>query len=106
MPRRMPVVFLPHGGGPWPFADLGVPRAETEALSAYLRSLRALAPPRAVLCVTAHWEAAVPTVSTAAKPSLLYDYHGFPPETYRLRWDAPGEPSVAARARALLRRGR
>ncbi|HEX7602935.1 MAG TPA: hypothetical protein VF316_15065 [Polyangiaceae bacterium] len=20
---RMPVVFLPHGGGPWPFVELG-----------------------------------------------------------------------------------
>jgi len=29
---RMPVVFVPHGGGPWPFVDLGFPRDEVETL--------------------------------------------------------------------------
>lgn len=99
---RLPVIFLPHGGGPWPFADLGIPKAEHDALTRYLQSLRGVAAPKAVLCVTAHWEAAAPTVSTAKNPFLYYDYFGFPPETYRLRWPAPGDPTLARRVRALL----
>jgi hypothetical protein len=53
---RMPVVFFPHGGGPWPFVDLGAPKAEVDALTAYLRSVRAVprTPPRGLLVVSAH----------------------------------------------------
>ena len=101
---RMPVTFLPHGGGPWPFVEMGLDRREVEELSAYLRSVSALpkTPPKAILVISAHWEARVPTVMTAARPPMLYDYYGFPPESYQLQWPAPGEPVVAARVRELL----
>lgn len=101
---RQPVVFLPHGGGPWPFVDLGMPRSEVDGLAAYLRGVRSVpkAPPRALLVVSAHWEEAVPTVMTSTRPPMLYDYHGFPEETYRLTWPAPGEPALAARVQGLL----
>ncbi len=101
---RLPVVYLPHGGGPWPFVDMGFDKTELDALAAYLRSLKQLpaTPPRAILVVSAHWEEAVPTVMTAARPPMLYDYYGFPPESYTITWPAPGEPAVAARVRELL----
>jgi aromatic ring-opening dioxygenase catalytic subunit (LigB family) len=54
------------------------------------------------LVISAHWEAPVPTVMTSARPPMLYDYYGFPPESYTLQWPAPGEPALAARVRALL----
>lgn len=101
----MPVAFVPHGGGPWPFVKtpFGSP-AELDGLAAYLRSVRALpkAQPRALLVVSAHWEEAVPTVMTSPRPPMLYDYHGFPPESYEITWPAPGAPEVAARVQALL----
>lgn len=102
--ERMPVAFLPHGGGPWPFVDLGLDRAEMDELAAYLRHVRAIpkAAPRALLVVSAHWEQAVPTVMTAARPPMLYDYYGFPPESYQITWPAPGDPALAARVRKLL----
>ncbi len=103
--RRVPVVYLPHGGGPWPFVDLGFgDRAELDALAGYLRDLAALPAekPRAILMVSAHWEERVPTVMTGERPPLLFDYYGFPPESYRLTWPAPGHPPLAARVRELL----
>jgi aromatic ring-opening dioxygenase catalytic subunit (LigB family) len=103
---RMPVVFLPHGGGPWPFVDLGmVSRPEVEELAGYLRSLRALpkTPPKALLVISAHWEERVPTLMTSPKPPMLYDYYGFPPASYQITWPAPGQPALAARVRELLR---
>jgi aromatic ring-opening dioxygenase catalytic subunit (LigB family) len=101
---RLPTTFLPHGGGPWPFVDLGVPAAEVRSLKGFLSGLLASLParPRAILVVTAHWEAAVPTVSTGAAPGLLYDYYGFPPAAYALSWPAPGSPEVAAEVVAAL----
>ena len=101
---RMPVAFVPHGGGPWPFVDMGMPRSEVDELATYLRALHTLpkAPPRALLVVSAHWEAPVPTVMTGQRPPILYDYYGFPPESYAITWPAPGDPALAARVQALL----
>lgn len=103
---RMPTVFLPHGGGPWPFMDdrvFGAP-GMWDQLAAYLRDLRVVPPrrPDAVLVVSAHWEAAVPTLMSAASPPMLYDYSGFPPETYEVQWPAPGAPDLVEETRALL----
>jgi aromatic ring-opening dioxygenase catalytic subunit (LigB family) len=100
---RLPVVYLPHGGGPWPFVDLGFgDRAELDALAAYLRSIATLAKPKAVLAVSAHWEEPVPTVMTGEHPPLLFDYYGFPPAAYELTWPAPGDVELAQRVRGLL----
>src|SRR4051794_29275474 len=39
----LPVVFVPHGGGPWPFVELPFgSKAELNELSEYLQSLRTL----------------------------------------------------------------
>ena len=103
--HRLPVAYLPHGGGPWPFVDLNMgTRSELDALAAYLRSVKTLSAtaPRAVLMVSAHWEEPAPTVMTAARPPMLYDYYGFPEEAYRITWPAPGQPALAARVRELL----
>jgi aromatic ring-opening dioxygenase catalytic subunit (LigB family) len=98
-------VYLPHGGGPWPFVDCGFgSQPELDALRAYLASLASItaAPPRALVVVSAHWEEPRPTLMTAAAPPLLYDYGGFPPEAYALRWPAPGAPWLAPRVEGLL----
>ncbi|MCB9530298.1 MAG: dioxygenase [Myxococcales bacterium] len=102
----MPAIFVPHGGGPWPFMDLeryGM-AGGYDALETYLRGLSISLPrrPSALLVVSAHWEAPVPTVMTSTNPPMLYDYSGFPPETYELSWPAPGAPEVAERTRELL----
>jgi aromatic ring-opening dioxygenase catalytic subunit (LigB family) len=103
-PSRMPVVFIPHGGGPWPFVEMGMPKDDINRLADYLRSVRNVpsSPPRALLVVSAHWEEDVPTVMTSDRPPILYDYYGFPPESYEITWPAPGAPDVAARVRERL----
>jgi len=101
----MPVVFLPHGGGPWPFIEMPIgSRAELNDLARYLRSLASLPqmPPRALLVVSGHWEESLPTVMSSPRPPMLYDYYGFPPESYTIEWPAPGNPDLAGRVRELL----
>ena len=101
---RFPTAFIPHGGGPWPFVDMGIPQSELEPLATYLRSLPDLPPepPRALLVVSAHWEEPVPTVMTSEAPDMLFDYYGFPDAAYELQWPAPGSPVLAERVRELL----
>jgi aromatic ring-opening dioxygenase catalytic subunit (LigB family) len=97
-----PVLFLPHGGGPLPL--LGDPRHA--ALIDFLRTIGAeLGRPSAILVISAHWEAGVPTLTTGAHPALIYDYAGFPEEAYRITYPAPGAPALAADIRQLLRDG-
>jgi aromatic ring-opening dioxygenase catalytic subunit (LigB family) len=103
MAAKQPTFFLPHGGGPCFFMDWDPPDTFTR-LEAFLRGLIATLPerPKAVLLVTAHWEAPAFTVSNAAHHPLLFDYYGFPPHTYELTYPAPGDPALAQRVRDLL----
>ena len=103
---RLPTVYLPHGGGPWPWMDMPALATdhEKQALTRYLAGLVATLPhrPKAMVVVSAHWEERVPTVMTHPHPPMFYDYYGFPPETYQITWPAPGDPRLAARVRGLL----
>jgi aromatic ring-opening dioxygenase catalytic subunit (LigB family) len=97
MTTRQPTFFLSHGGGPWPWLD-GEFRRDFDWLEASLKALPAQLParPRAVLAVSGHWEAPGFTVSSAARPGMVYDYSGFPEHTYHISYPAPGAPDLAA----------
>lgn len=101
--QRQPSLFIAHGGGPCFFMDWQ-PADTWDNLAAWLRTISDALPvrPKALLVVSAHWEASEPTVTSAAQPVLLYDYSGFPAHTYQLQWPAPGSPALAARVRELL----
>lgn len=102
----MPTIYLPHGGGPWPWtpAFTAALASDYVPLRAYLEELPRALPsrPTGIVVVSAHWEASLPTVITSEQPTMLYDYHGFPADTYAIRWDAPGSPQLAAKVRQLL----
>ena len=75
-----------------------------ESLRAWLAGLIPALPetPAALLVATAHWEADPVRITASAAPDLVYDYSGFPPETYEITWPAPGSPELAARTGDLL----
>lgn len=103
MPARQPTFFIPHGGGPCFF--MPDPAGHWTGMGAFLRSLpgRLAERPAAILVVSAHWETDGFRIASGSGRPLIYDYYGFPPETYEIRYDAPGAPEVAAAASALLR---
>lgn len=100
---RMPAFYIPHGGGPCFFMDWNPPHA-WDKTAEFLRSVAPSLPrrPRAILLISAHWLEPVFTVGSAARPTLIYDYYGFPAHTYQLRYDAPGDPALAASVLRLL----
>jgi len=106
--QRFPTLFIPHGGGPCFFMDppLGQP-GMWDQMAAYLRAIdNSLGTrPKALLVISGHWDSAKPKVNNSPKHSLLFDYYGFPEYTYQLTWPAPGSPTLAARARDLLKAG-
>jgi aromatic ring-opening dioxygenase catalytic subunit (LigB family) len=100
--ERLPTYFLSHGGGPWPWLD-GPFRRQFDRLEASLRDIaRDVGKPRAVLVISGHWEEDRPTVQAGERPGMVYDYSGFPPHTYSIRYGAPGSPAVASRVKELL----
>ena len=104
-PKRQPVIFLPHGGGPCFFMDWTWGRPDTwHATQKFLEGLAATLPekPKALVVVSGHWEEADFTAGAAQRPELIFDYSGFPEHTYRLTWAAPGEPALAEHVAALL----
>ncbi len=87
------ILYLPHGGGPLPL--LGDPGHQ--AMKQFLEAIPArLGQPEAIVVISAHWETDTVTVTTGARPELIYDYYGFPEESYRLSYPAPGHPALAA----------
>lgn len=99
----LPVYFISHGGGPWPWMKAQTGGAY-DRLEASLQAMPAQVGvvPSAILMVSAHWEEDEFTVMAAAEPPMIYDYSGFPPHTYDIRYGAPGAPALAERVRALL----
>lgn len=93
------VFFIPHGGGPLPLMDdPGYAR-----LAEMLKGLHAdVAGAKAIILVTAHWETERPTLAVSERPGMLYDYNGFPEETYRLNYPAPGAPELANKVAETL----
>ena len=100
---RMPTWFVPHGGGPCFFMDWNPPHAWNR-MGDFLKGLASTLPqrPKSILMVSAHWLESSFDVTSGAAPELIYDYYGFPPHTYELKYPAPGEPQLAARISSLL----
>ncbi|QSX40059.1 DODA-type extradiol aromatic ring-opening family dioxygenase [Shewanella cyperi] len=101
MNQNAPAIFIPHGGGPLPLLDEPGHRELIGFLKALPQSFPA---PDAIVIISAHWEEEVATITSAEAPELIYDYSGFPPESYRIRYPAPGHPALAARLKTLLER--
>jgi 4,5-DOPA dioxygenase extradiol len=94
-----PVLYFPHGGGPLPLLGDNGHKNMVDFLK---RIVPALPPPSSILVISAHWEEETITVTSGVSPSLVYDYYGFPDESYRITYPAPGNPGLAHEVQRLL----
>ena len=93
------VLYVSHGGGPLPLLGDAAHKQLVENLE---RLATIVARPSAIVVISAHWEEARPTITAGANPSLLYDYYGFPAESYEIQYPAPGSPVLARRIHDML----
>lgn len=90
--KLMPVLYLPHGGGPMPL--LGDPGHKE--LIDFLRKIpKELPSPKAILMISGHWENDIAAISSSPNPQMIYDYGGFPAECYEYQYPAAGNPVLA-----------
>ena len=53
--------------------------------------------PKAIVIFTAHWESEVLTISSSDNEyETIYDFGGFPPELYEIKYRAKGSSSIAS----------
>ncbi|MGB5856225.1 MAG: class III extradiol ring-cleavage dioxygenase [Oceanisphaera sp.] len=98
-----PVLFIPHGAGPCFFMDWK-PSDTWDGMAGFLKSIAARLPerPKAIVMMSAHWQAPAFSITSGAQPALIYDYYGFPEHTYELAYPALGAPRLAERVAILL----
>jgi len=95
MAERFPALFVSHGAPTLPI--------EASPARDFLGGLgKELGKPKAILAVSAHWEASEAAVSAADQPETIHDFFGFPQELYRMTYSAPGAPELASRVSKLL----
>jgi 4,5-DOPA dioxygenase extradiol len=95
----LPALFISHGS---PMIAL-----DPRETGAFLQQLgpaidSAFGKPRAILMLSAHTLARAPVLLAAARHEAVYDFGGFAPQLFTLRYDAPGAPALAPRVQALL----
>jgi aromatic ring-opening dioxygenase catalytic subunit (LigB family) len=93
------IVYFSHGGGPLPI--LGDPGHK--AMVDFMKALPGkLKRPEAILVLSAHWEEEAATLLAADRPPMLYDYYGFPKESYEIVYSASGSPGLARKIAGIL----
>jgi 4,5-DOPA dioxygenase extradiol len=96
MTSKFPAVFVSHGA-PSLLYQPGPARDFLSSLGTVLWR------PQAILCVSAHWTTATPSVTFTPAPSLIYDFGGFEDELSQATYPVPGDPVLANRIINLLK---
>lgn len=91
----LPTLFVSHGAPT-------LPLNEAAEVHHFLRGLLDGIGPRAILMVSAHWEDDVAALTGASPLATIHDFSGFPQRLYDLRYDPPGDPTLAAQASSML----
>ena len=91
----MPIAFIGHGAPTTSLTD----ERYTQELREFTSKIKT---PKAILMISAHWVTEELKVSSARTPQTIYDFFGFPPELYKMQYNAPGAPELAAQVKQLL----
>ena len=93
----MPALFVGHGNPMNAISD-------NEFVRGWRKVGESLPAPRAVLCISAHWQTSGTAVTAMEHPRTIHDFGGFPRALYEVKYPAPGSPQIAGETKESIRK--
>jgi len=93
----LPVLFAGHGNPMNAILDNSFTKG-------WANSVKDLQTPKAILCISAHWETKGTFVTAMEKPKTIHDFYGFPKALFDLQYPSPGSPDYAKEVTEVVKK--
>ncbi|NOT74469.1 MAG: 4,5-DOPA dioxygenase extradiol [Cyclobacteriaceae bacterium] len=92
---RTPVLFIGHGS---PMNGI----EDNEFSESWTKLGQEMTPPKAVICISAHWFTRGTFITAMDHPRTIHDFGGFPRQLFDVQYPSPGSPALAKEAAAMI----